>query len=1168
MRSSMNPYAPEGALVNVKNPPAPKNETVYELPVNPSPSNALFATPEGLMVDAELTAALRLGVAVPDKMVTGKYILSFDAPRVMIQIPEDADRLSLVHTKWSGQLQEVILQRPEGYDTNITLDWAEGITFNGIEGPSDMLFGPSNYIEMVRHSENDWSVKAVDLPNSDVVVVASELERLSVVVEEGKTTLVDMEDAARRAEESANRVDLGALDSAVQATSVNKALSEQYANQTNLDSIAVSAAMQSVQLAAVASKAFSAPLLADAVTMGIAATTQGQGFHATGDDVTYIGLYERGYSGAAKRAELPKVTAVADRLAPIVQLSNVANVGDAYTATFPTGFVPVAGTQVLFFPSALNTTTAPTLNGVPIYSMGGLSTVPVGFFSGGRPFILRYSFNSGVYNWRIMFAGNADLEVTKVTNTLADKNAPVRWLTAAVDSTADLIKIPTPSNWETAQNAQFRVLAPADMNANFKVQIGSETPMDVRTTAGSTAPNIQAGDVMRNDLLTLRISGVAPNWNCLVAEFMPSGSGKSLRDREVVTKPAEDNSTSAASTAFVKRAVDRLINDNALALLFPNAFGEWQTLSNWVLSQASRMSISSEALGGIPNVCITTEPGADGGATWTVPITNVDGLEEVKKFSCSLVMSAIEATSGPVTTRVLLQQFNASSTEITAVRQTYALPSGGVAVGETLVSFSNVDLHEDARYIRIFISAPAHASATTPRKMWFRSVLLAAGASSVYRAGESSTNPKTVTVGVGGDYSDIPTALSAIGGTGTIRLLYSRDYGPEQRINPVNITGPLRIIGTPYRGKNPLIRLNTPLTGGALHSGSTKVWRYPVAGFNVSFTPQWIWIDDLEDQDTLIANEDRRPHHKGRRYRMPSTKCKAATATTLSEALIEMETSNAPKVFYDGGYLYVTGPNGLDLSTRQVYVDAPNGLFNTASIGSKSMVEIYNLDTRYGGINLKPFNVSRLGSVYSLGSRDNAIDYYGNFHAFDIECAGAAVWGGLNGDGLNGHTHGNAVVFSLYSHDNYDDGESTHENGSIRMYGSLLEQNGGTGVAPAYGCDAVYYDCESLNNQRRGTFKLAGFQATGLPENGGPAEDGYDTLAYFINCISRGDRTSFYDGYDANSGRIRAVCINCISENATSTAFYVWKIKDCRIIGSPSNIKRPTTIVENSALVS
>lgn len=420
----------------------------------------------------------------------------------------------------------------------------------------------------------------------------------------------------------------------------------------------------------------------------------------------------------------------------------------------------------------------------------------------------------------------------------------------------------------------------------------------------------------------------------------------------------------------------------------------------------------------------------------------------------------------------------------------------------------------------------------------------------------------------------LQAAVNKLGGNGSIYLA-SGDY-MAQRIDPATVTGRIAIIGkraaAPNYDRMPRINLGIKVTGVTKTAGYTKVYQATVpnglpsqlANFN------WAYQDGVPDPRTAIAGGDRQPQHRGRSYRLADMcKLRTTSATTLSAALAEIEASSDtdPLAFFDSGILYFSIVGGGDATAANIYLDSYNGLFNAADRETTGAIEIVGLEVRYGGLNLTPFRTAYLDEVRVFGSRANAVDYSVlRFGTLETACAGSAA--GVAGDGLNGHSGGKCWGMDLYSHDNQDDGFSDHEGCSSRLFGGLAEANGGTALAPAYGSDHLATNFVSQRNQAVAGRKPAAFTVVGQPSGSNTADDGYDTSARWIGCISIGDRAGFLDG---GTGTSRAVCAACkvidMADGTTDFGFRVAQITDCGFSSAAGTAKHPATTVRNTTLV-
>jgi|GEM_PF-2827709 len=555
------------------------------------------------------------------------------------------------------------------------------------------------------------------------------------------------------------------------------------------------------------------------------------------------------------------------------------------------------------------------------------------------------------------------------------------------------------------------------------------------------------------------------------------------------------------------------------------------------------------------------------------------------KVSAGVFIVAVEAGSAGSGARVLLRQFN-GNVEITAVRRTQQLGTGGSAVGETQVSFNDVAVDPSATSVELYIAVLSGDTGT--RSLYFREPSVRPGGSAAWVSSSASAAVPLTQAHVAPTGSDssvgsanaplatISAALNAIGGDGVI-YLHPGMYGEAQRFAPRLVTGSVKIIGVREGLSSgayswPTVLLGTRVIGITKTPGRSKVYQAAVSGLPALADFQWAYQHGVEDPTTAIDGEYRFPQHRGRTHRLPDcAKLVKTSAVVLADALAEIDSSSSPKSFVEAGVMYFSISGGGDGSAAEVYLDAA-GLVLPDVAGVAGSLSVVGLNVMYGGLNLAPFAESELDEVRVVGSKVNAVDYnvlrYGRL---EVCCAGSQSQS--VGDGLNGH-FGAVVVGAgdLYSHDNWDDGFSDHEGCSSRLTGGgLVEYNGGTGIAPAYGSDSLARGFISVRNQRRGTHKAAAFYVTGAPSGGTPPETGADTNGVFQGCVDFESLTSFADDYTLSNGAqpVTATCIDCKSVRPATRGYNVRKAVDCSYTASgTSTARNASTVVERSSPLS
>lgn len=554
------------------------------------------------------------------------------------------------------------------------------------------------------------------------------------------------------------------------------------------------------------------------------------------------------------------------------------------------------------------------------------------------------------------------------------------------------------------------------------------------------------------------------------------------------------------------------------------------------------------------------------------------------KVSASVnLVAAAAAASGWV--RVLLRQFNGAS-EITAARQVVTLTTLTAVTTEVSATFAGIALDPSCTSVRLYLGVLG-ATASSRDAYWrsplvcdgvstnWRSPAVAAGAGSKGRAVYISTTGSDADSGTrAAPLASLDAALSRIGGDGTVYVLPGT-YGTGMRATPALVTGRVRVVGvrSGLTGGNygfPTVLLGDRVTGITKTSGRTKVYQATVAGLPSLANFQWAYQHGVPDPTTVIDPQYRFPQHRGRTHRLPDcAKLVKTTANTLNDALAEIDASGTPKAFIDSGVLYFSVVDGGDGAAADVRLDSAAGLVATATRGAAGSLEIVGLNVMYGGLDLTPFASSHLNEVRVVGSRVNAVDY-NVLTAVNLEACCAGSQSQNVGDNLNGHFGAVLRAVNFYGHDARDDAQSGHEGCSTEIDGGLVEYNGGTGIAPAYGDNAVIRNVISVRNQQRGNYKAGAFYVTGTPSEATPPESGVDTNASFIGCIDYESLTSFADDYTVTAGvkPVTALCIDCKSIRPTTRGFNVRKIVDCGYIaGTSSTARNSSTVVENSSAV-
>ncbi len=218
----------------------------------------------------------------------------------------------------------------------------------------------------------------------------------------------------------------------------------------------------------------------------------------------------------------------------------------------------------------------------------------------------------------------------------------------------------------------------------------------------------------------------------------------------------------------------------------------------------------------------------------------------------------------------------------------------------------------------------------------------------------------------------------------------------------------------------------------------------------------------------LIEARHYHPLQKNLTYRLPFT------AIYPKDSITEVD-ANAGTYFYDSvnGKLYIHTSNSDDPVTNGFSYENMAGSVNTV-VRAENQKEVVNLEME---------NIQFM--YYSTGFNTNGLNRNVRRKCSAIAVAGAGAWQNSSGyvetwfeeaafcnnDGENSHFSGAfsnyatmpdnrshypvVVHYFLWTHDNGDDGESSHENHMVILIGCLHEFNGDSGSRPSN--DATYY---------------------------------------------------------------------------------------------------------------
>lgn len=355
-------------------------------------------------------------------------------------------------------------------------------------------------------------------------------------------------------------------------------------------------------------------------------------------------------------------------------------------------------------------------------------------------------------------------------------------------------------------------------------------------------------------------------------------------------------------------------------------------------------------------------------------------------------------------------------------------------------------------------------------------------------------------------------------------------------------------------------------------SGYTKISKF-TKNKSIPSDLLWIYQDKISDESTIIPDSERHPLQRGKIYRCDDTKIVKCTATTLSEALTEIENSSEYKWFKDGNDWYLSSPSTIS-SNRPICASIGNSFLN--NLDKSSSLKISGISVKYMQFNVSNTNNSiisdcKCSNVYGAG----AFRYDNCLNIQFIRCEAERCQKGENGDGFNGHASGvsndpfaktvTCTMIDCWSHDNCDDGYSNHDRGEDTIIGGLYEYNGKAGVTPSFGTHCTCYNVYSRKN-------WCGFYCCGTVAS---TEGGKGTQMVCHNCVAEQNEgggliSGFIVGNDGNS----MLLVGCKSINnwngfRAQTGASA-KLIDCSAVGCHNILNDPddAIVIKNTTLVS
>lgn len=275
-----------------------------------------------------------------------------------------------------------------------------------------------------------------------------------------------------------------------------------------------------------------------------------------------------------------------------------------------------------------------------------------------------------------------------------------------------------------------------------------------------------------------------------------------------------------------------------------------------------------------------------------------------------------------------------------------------------------------------------------------------------------------------------------------------------------------------------------------------------------------------------------------------------------------------PKSFWSEseGVVYFTLPSGGDATLTGINIYTPKTVVGLVTdicdyFSARGNLEVTGVDIRYGNVQTSGFRTSLKNDVHVMGAAVNCFDN-GNWTK-DVWCEASGA--GSNGssttsDGFNTHAWSTYIHEHVWTHDNVDDGESSHENCNVFGISSLSEWNGGSGFTPAIGCQGYYLDCMTRSNALRTrlpTGKLGGFEANGNPSNTTSAAR--RTLVKAVKCTSENDYNGYSSqGYTGDPNQPYLIAENCVARNSMFYGFNCAQAVNCSYsgTGTPYNSAR------------
>lgn len=309
----------------------------------------------------------------------------------------------------------------------------------------------------------------------------------------------------------------------------------------------------------------------------------------------------------------------------------------------------------------------------------------------------------------------------------------------------------------------------------------------------------------------------------------------------------------------------------------------------------------------------------------------------------------------------------------------------------------------------------------------------------------------------------------------------------------------------------------------------------------ISGAVKWIYQEFVDDETTLISDADRMPLQRGREYRCKHTRLTLTSATSLNDAISEIQSADDCRWFFDASNstLYFSRPQATSASHPLIVPQDNKLLFSAANKNVK--LTMVGIDVIGMDVNIHEMNAPTLIECSSGCVSGNGISWNDTIGARIVRCETYFCQYAANGDGFNAHaTYSTGVnVFERYcyaelvdcwAHDIYDDGYSDHGRCEVSIFGGLFEHCGKGALTPSNGTHCTCYNVIARNSVR-------GFYLAGTDAN----EGGHYAQLKCIGCSSYNNHKSNGaggHGFAVVSDGNKLIAINCSGWDNEDRSYY------------------------------